>query len=108
MKINEWEYLLDRDYFNKWAVRRKNNGSDNAIHVSTHGEAEFLTRKLNENDKLSSMCRRAADEITEFWDSHCNADGTGLTNLVSRLRGDIPPDYYLAYLDDDVVGIDDE
>ncbi len=99
-RIAMWECFMDASYFDMWAVRRKNNRSFNeCIHVKTRGEAEYLTRALNDRDKLRSMCKRAAAEIDKHWESHCNENGLGPSNLLSSLRGDMPPDYYPAYLD---------
>jgi hypothetical protein len=54
-----------------------------------------------EIDKLKSMCKAAAAEIESRWEHHCDAEGYGPTNLLARLRGDVPPDYYLAHLPED-------
>lgn len=47
-----------------------------------------------ENKKLKSMCKRAAFEIEED-------NITKPNNLISRLKGELPPDYYLYFMDDE-------
>ena len=48
---------------------------------------------------LESMCRAAAAEIRAHWEAHCNSEGYGPINLVSRLEGNLPPDFYPAHMD---------
>lgn len=43
---------------------------------------------------LRSMCRAAADEISENCDTYCAADEFGPPMLHARLRGELPPDIY--------------
>ena len=43
------------------------------------------------------MCKAAAAEIEEHWKAHCDKDGYGPINLVSRLKGEMKPDLYPAY-----------
>jgi hypothetical protein len=45
------------------------------------------TAAEEENERLRSLCLDAAKEIDEHWDAHCDAEGAGPCNLVSRLRG---------------------
>ena len=52
-------------------------------------------------DKLTSMCRAAATELESQWGAHCGSEGYGPINLLARLKGDTPPDYYLAHLPED-------
>ena len=55
--------------------------------------AETLLNQLNaENRKLRSMCKAAAAEINDQWNCHCDDDGYGPVNLMSRLEGKLPPD----------------
>ena len=51
------------------------------------------TRLQQENSKLKSMCRAAADEIDTYWNAS-GLEGYGPANLISRLRGRLPPDHY--------------
>jgi hypothetical protein len=57
METNQhfWEWFLDESYYDQYAVRNTSNKSFNdAIHVKTREEAEFLTKALNELDLLKS------------------------------------------------------
>lgn len=45
------------------------------------------------------MCRVAGELIKENYDVFCNEEGYGPANLVSRLRGQIPPDFYIQQMD---------
>jgi hypothetical protein len=47
-----------------------------------------------ENIMLRSMCKAAAREIELHWDAHCDEEGYGPINLLSRLNGDFRPDLY--------------
>lgn len=95
-----WGCFLDRSYFDMWAIRHKHHRKlTDAIHVITQKEAQFLVQSLNELDKLRTMCKCAAAEILEHWEAHCDGEGYGPRNLIGRLKGDLPPDYYPAYLD---------
>lgn len=47
---------------------------------------------------LDSMCKAAAVEIEEYWESHCDEEGYGPGNLLSRLNGKLPPSIYDAYV----------
>lgn len=43
-----WKYFCDESYFHKWAVQHEEHRSFNqAIHVNTKEEAEFLVDQLN-------------------------------------------------------------
>lgn len=53
----------------------------------------------DENRKLRSMCKEAASEIAEVWEAHCDHMGYGPTNLMARLEGKLPPDFYPAFDD---------
>ena len=60
--------------------------------------AEVLLNQLEaENRKLRSMCKAAASEIAEVWESHCDHMGNGPVNLLARLEGKLPPDLYPAF-----------
>lgn len=60
-----------------------------------------VSAALNESAEriieLDSMCRRAGDEIASHWDAHVGDDGLGPSTLVSRLKGELPPDLYSEY-----------
>ncbi len=47
-----------------------------------------------ENLELKSMCMAAALEIRDQWEAHCDNDGYGPCNLVSRLEGALKPTLY--------------
>ena len=59
-----------------------------------------LARLWEENRKLKSMCKAAAAEISEHWGAHCDAEGYGPSNLMSRLEGRIKPDLYPGFDDE--------
>lgn len=95
--LDMWEYFFEEFYYGLWAVRNKQHrGFNEAIHVRTKEEAEFLVEALNERDKLRSMCVAAANEIEKHWDAHCDEDGYGPINLLDRLKGKAPADYYVV------------
>ncbi len=52
-----------------------------------------------ENLRLLSMCRLAGEMMAQKFEAFCGEDGYGPANLVSRLRGQIPPDFYLQEMD---------
>lgn len=54
----------------------------------------LLHKTEKENIKLRSMCIAAAEEIEAHWSSHCDNEGYGPINLVSRLKGVTPPGMY--------------
>lgn len=58
---------------------------------------DVLPKVKEENRKLRSMCKAAAAEIDEHWQAHCDKDGYGPVNLMSRLEGRLPPDLYPGY-----------
>lgn len=60
-----------------------------------------LEAAANELASLKTMCRHAADEITKHWDAHCDDEGYGPRNLVSRLSGELPPALYVCYMRND-------
>jgi len=57
----------------------------------------ILDKVIEENRKLTSMCRAAAEEIEDHWEAHCNEEGYGPINLVSRLNGKLKPALYPAF-----------
>ena len=53
-----WECFCDIAYFDKWAVRDRNDKSFMAtIHVSTKDEAEFIVEKFNKLDELVDLLK---------------------------------------------------
>ena len=75
---------------------------DGSVHVGpSYEELEAeLARLREENRKLKSMCKAAAAEISEHWGAHCDAEGYGPSNLMSRLEGRIKPDLYPGFDDE--------
>lgn len=66
------------------------------IHADLFDE---VRRLKEENRKLKSMCKAAAAEIEEYWEAHCDAEGYGPVNLVSRLSGKLKPALYPGFDD---------
>ncbi|PPC84626.1 MAG: hypothetical protein CTY38_00850 [Methylotenera sp.] len=57
-------------------------------------ELESLNASLQaENANLRTVMMAGAVEITEHWDAHCDEDGCGPANLVSRLENGFPEQY---------------
>ena len=56
-----------------------------------------ITRLSQENLRLRTVMVAAHEEITEFWDAHCDADGYGPQNLVRHLKEGTG--YYPGYVD---------
>jgi hypothetical protein len=56
-----------------------------------------------ENLRLHSMCRVAGELIKENYQVFCDKDGYGPDDLVSRLRGQIPPDFYGQGMDQEEI-----
>lgn len=50
-------------------------------------------RLRNQIENLHSVMVRAAEEIAEHWDAHCDKDGNGPVNLLRRLEEGIPSEY---------------
>jgi hypothetical protein len=68
----------------------------------THAEAmcrvaEDVTAERDQlrhhNENLRSVMVAAAEEISEHWEAHCDADGYGPVNLMARLENGIPSEY---------------
>lgn len=55
--------------------------------------AARITALENENQNLRSVMIAAAEEISAYWDAHCDADGYGPANLQHRLEQGIPSQY---------------
>jgi len=58
---------------------------------------DMFDELTTENRVLKSMCRAAADEIDQHWESHCDEEGYGPASLMARLTGKVPPDLYPGY-----------
>ena len=63
--------------------------------VELHKEKEALECKVI---ALKSMCGAAAVEIEGQWNAHCDGEGYGPSNLMYRLKGQMPPDLYSAFV----------
>jgi hypothetical protein len=50
-------------------------------------------RLRNQIENLHSVMVRAAEEIAEHWQAHCDKDGLGPVNLLRRLEEGIPSEY---------------
>ena len=88
----------------EWDLRNTPDGTEVfkgviSIPVPSLVMAQFLVNQLNEGDMHRSMCRRAAAELGEHWEAHCDGEGYGPVNLMNRLSGEMPPDYYPGYID---------
>ena len=46
-----------------------------------------------DNAKLRTVMVAAAEEISEHWEAHCDAEGYGPANLMRRLEDGIPSEY---------------
>lgn len=55
--------------------------------------AAEIARLQAECENLRSVMIAAAEEIHEYWDAHCDAEGYGPANLMRRLEEGIPAEY---------------
>jgi len=60
---------------------------------------QIIQELKTQNRKLRSMCKAAASEIGEVWESHCDHMGNGPVDLMARLDGKLPPDLYPSFDD---------
>jgi hypothetical protein len=68
--------------------------------VKAMAEGQLFNVVFDRIRKLESMCKAAASEIDDHWEAHCDDEGYGPSNLMSRLEGRLPPDLY-PYFDGD-------
>jgi hypothetical protein len=65
--------------------------------IKAMAEGQLFTVTFDRIRKLESMCKAAASEINDHWESHCDDEGYGCSNLMSRLEGRLPPDLYISF-----------
>ena len=60
----QWECFCDMAYFDKWAVRNKNDRAfTSAIHVETYDEAQYITEKFNELDVAKEQLTQTQQKL---------------------------------------------
>lgn len=65
--------------------------------IKAMAEGQLFTVTFDRIRKLESMCKAAAAEISDHWKAHCDENGYGPCNLVSRLEGRLSPDLYPGF-----------
>lgn len=85
--------MTERDSL-EWHVATVAHQAASKSSVKRIQELESLNASLQaENANLRTVMMAGAVEITEHWDAHCDEDGCGPANLVSRLENGFPEQY---------------
>lgn len=85
---------IDRANFHHMLATGKINGSLlNDITKLVYGLNYEVEQLKKENENLRSVMVAAAEEIKAHWQSHCDNEGYGPTNLVHRLENGIAANY---------------
>ena len=53
----------------------------------------YCTQLEQQAEHLKTVMIAAAEEISKYWDAHCDEEGYGPVNLLRRLESGIPAQY---------------
>lgn len=97
---------VENKQLRKWAASAQKCVEEKTEMVAElHNQRDEIERLRDIAIKLGTMCRAAAAEIDEYWDCHCDEQGLGPINLVSRLNGRLKPALYPMYQEDAAAAI---